>query len=141
MRAAPLENKVRILTDSWPIVVVTESGALNAEERRHAMVALSAAVLSRGGPYGLVLDLDCAELLSNDDRAVIAAFGRAAGHSCRAVSVVTQAAAGCVTGYLWARELQQSPVLVSSVADGILACGRALGMASPALRNLGRLEA
>lgn len=127
MRTAPLHDKVRILTGSWPVVVVAERGALSAQERRHALVALSAAVLGRGGVYGMVLDLQHAELLSASDREIIGAFGRAAGRDCRALTALTQAGSGPVTAALWARALQREVVLVGSVPEGLRVCRHALG--------------
>ncbi len=130
MRIAPPQDKVRILTDRWPVVVVKEQGTLSGDERRHAMVALSAAVLGRDGVYGMVLDLQHAALLSVLDRELLEAFGRAAGHNCRAVAALTHAGSGSVSAMLWARALQQSVVLVGSVPEGIQSCRRVLGLSS-----------
>lgn len=132
MRTAPLHDKVRILMDGWPVVLVKEPGVLTADERRHAMVALSAAVLGRGGLYGMILDLQHAELLSVVDREIIVAFGRATSHNCRAVAALTPTASGPVTAMLWARALRQDVILVGSVPEGMQLCRRALGLSSPA---------
>ena len=128
MGNAPLPDKVQLLTDGWPVLVVREDGVLNPDERRHAMVALRAAVLAKGGLYGLVLDLQFAGLLSVVDRDLVGAFGRAAGRTCRAVAAVTHGASGPVTAMLWARALQQDVALVCSVAAGTGMCRRALGL-------------
>ena len=141
MRAVLLQDKVRILANRWPVLIVRERGALTADERRCAMVALSAAARGRGGLYGLVLDFQHAELLSVADRELIEAFGRAAGRRCRAVAAVTQTGRGSVSAMLWARALQQSVVLVGSVPEGVRSCCRVLGVAPPAAMGLVGLDA
>jgi len=128
MRIATLRDKVSILTDRWPVVVVRERGALSAEERRCAMVTLSAAVLGRGGLYGLVLDFQDVQPLSALDRELVEVFVRAAGHNCGAVAALTQPGAGSVSAMLWARALGQSVVLVGAVPEGIRLCRRLLGL-------------
>jgi len=137
----PLQDKVRILVDSWPVLIVKELGALSTDVRRCAMVALSGAVLGRGGFYGLVLDFQHAELLSVVDRELVDAFGRAAGRSCRAVAAVTQTGSGSVSAMLWARALKQNVVLVGSVPEGLRSCCRVLGVAPPAAMGLVGLDA